>query len=555
MHMQLRKVTTIGARVAIAAVIAIAAVSFVRAPSEAQANKDADPPRSTSPVGAPPEEQATRDADPPRSTNPVGAPPEQQANEETNPPRSAKAIPNPELRRLEMSAEAWTGDFDGMLQRRSIRFYVPYSRSLYFVDQGRERGISASLFREFERWINKKYARQLGKIPLTVFMVPATRDTMRSALLEGHADVAVGNIKVLDELQKDLDFVAPDDTATSTEIIATGPASPAIESVGDLSGKTVHVRKTSTYYLSLSRVNAQFEQDGKPKAKIVLVPEALEDEDMLEMLDVGLLQAIVVDDWKAKAWAQLLPNVKLHQDVVLRPKTKVGWAIRKESPKLAAELNEFYGQLAKQLGTMGTRLERDFMPKIKAMKNATASDDHKRFEDVIAHFTKYGDQYKFDHLMLAAQGYQESRLDQRARGPTGAIGIMQVMPATGAELGVGDVSQVESNIHAGAKYMDLLLTKYFPDATFNEENRTLFAFASYNAGPGNIAKMRAEAEKRRLDPNQWFNNVEIVTSEKIGMETTTYVRNIFKYYVAYRLTADARAEGDKLKQEIGSAKQ
>ena len=128
------------------------------------------------------------------------------------------------------------------------------------------------------------------------------------------------------------------------------------------------------------------------------------------------------------------------------------------------------------------------------------------------------------------------------------------MSAMGKELEVGDIHQPEPNIHAGVKYMDQLMTKYFRDATFDEQNRTLFAFASYNCGPGNVAKMRKEAEKRGLDPNQWFNNVEIVTAEKIGIETTTYVRNIFKYYAAYRLTTDAKLAAEKLKQEVAPTK-
>src|SRR6185295_17756546 len=132
-------------------------------------------------------------------------------------------------------------------------------------------------------------------------------------------------------------------------------------------------------------------------------------------------------------------------------------------------------------------------------------------------------------------------LNQNAKSAVGAIGVMQLMPATGAEMKVGDIRLTESNIHAGTKYMDQLMTRYFPDANFSEGNRPLFAFASYNCGPGNIAKMRREAAKRGLDPDKWFNNVEIVTAEKIGIETTTYVRNIYKYYVAYRLTMEANA--------------
>ena len=152
--------------------------------------------------------------------------------------------------------------------------------------------------------------------------------------------------------------------------------------------------------------------------------------------------------------------------------------------------------------------------------------------------------------MLAAQGYQESTLNQGAKSPVGAIGVMQIMPATGADLKVGDIRQVEPNIHGGAKYMDQLMTKYFADAKFDEQNRTLFAFASYNCGPGNVSKMRKEAQKRGLDPDKWFNNVELVVAEKIGMETTTYVRNIYKYYAAYKLVLEAQETTRKAREKI-----
>ena len=282
------------------------------------------------------------------------------------------------------ATKPWKGDFDGMLERRSIRFYVPYSRSLYFIDKGRERGISADLIREFERWVNKKYAAQLGKRPLTAFIVVATRDKMRADLLEGHADVAVGNIKVLPELLKDVDFVAPDEKAAGVEILVTGPATPAIASIDDLSGKTVHLREVSSQTLSMKALNERFKQAGKPEAKLVYLPSALEDEDLLEMLNAGLLQAVVVDDWKAKMWAQVLPKVKVHEDIVLRPKTKIGWAIRKNSPKLAAELTEFYAYYAKQAGGVPA-LQRKYMARVKALKDATATEDQQAPRDAGRH--------------------------------------------------------------------------------------------------------------------------------------------------------------------------
>ncbi len=465
----------------------------------------------------------------------------------------AKSANVGKTRQLRIANQPWIGDFDRMIERRIIRIYVPYSRSLYFVDKGRERGIAADLIRDFERWVNQKYAKKLGKRPLTIYIVAATRDRLLADLNDGLADIAVGNLTVTEERLKVVDFIAPDEKIINIEILVTGPASPAIASLEDLAGKTVQVRKTSSYYESLTALNSRFQQAGKPEVKLVLVPDALEDEDMLEMLNAGILNAMVVDDWKAKMWAQVLPKIELHENIGLRPATKKGWAIRKNSPKLAAELNEFYTSFAKKQGVIPYR-QRQYLKTIKALYNASGSEDQQRFQSIIALFEKYGQKYSFDPLMLAAQGYQESTLDQNKKSHVGAIGVMQIMPATGRSLKVGDIRVTEANIHAGAKYMDQLMTQYFKDANFNEQNRTLFAFASYNAGPANISKMRTAAKNRGLDPDQWFNNVEVVTAEKIGMEPTTYVRNIYKYYVSYKLTQEAGATLEKLKQQAVPAK-
>jgi membrane-bound lytic murein transglycosylase MltF len=248
-------------------------------------------------------------------------------------------------------------------------------------------------------------------------------------------------------------------------------------------------------------------------------------------------------------WAQILPKIKVNEQAVLREGGKIGWAIRKDSPKLEAEILEFYASYLKKQGVSAYRLKQH-MKRIKQIKDPTGTAEWKRFEQTVALFEKYGKMYNFDPLMLAAQGYQESQLNQGAKSPVGAVGVMQVMPATGKELDVGDIRITEPNIHAGTKYMDQLMTKYFPDAKFAEVNRTLFAFASYNAGPGNISKMRKAAVKSGLDPDKWFNNVEIVTAQKIGIETTTYVRNIYKYYVAYKLMEETQEAARKAREQV-----
>jgi membrane-bound lytic murein transglycosylase MltF len=459
----------------------------------------------------------------------------------------------PAPRQLQIGNKRWTGDFDLMVERRMIRVAAPYSRSLYFNDKGRERGLAAELVRDFERYLNQKYARQLGKRPLTVYLFPATRDRLLSDVADGLADIAIGNLTVTEERLKTVDMVAPQNSPDVREILVADANAPALANVDDLAGKSVHVRRASSYYESLVALNERFRKEGKTQTKLVFVPDALEDEDMMEMVNTGLFEYIVVDDWKAKMWSQVLPHLKVYDTIVLRDTGRTGWATRKNSPKLAAELVDFYVNWARKQGVIAYRMQK-YMKRVKELQDPTGTSEWRRFRETLALFERYGDRYGFDPLMLAAQGYQESTLDQSKRSRAGAIGVMQIMPATGASLKVGDINYVEPNIHAGAKYMDELMTKYFADAKFSEGNRPLFAFASYNAGPGNIAKARGEAAKRGLDPDNWFNNVEVVVSERVGSETTTYVRNIYKYYVGYKLIVEAQAELEKARKQLAPAK-
>jgi membrane-bound lytic murein transglycosylase MltF len=466
------------------------------------------------------------------------------------PAASSPAAPAaaPKVRTLPISDDKpWMGDFDRLLARRMIRVLVPFSRTLYFNDRGRERGLTGELVRDFEQYVNRKY--KTGNRPLTVYIVPTTRDRLLSNLEAGRGDLAAGNLTITEERLKLVDFIPLPLDQTVNEVILTGPKSPAIASVDDLSGKTVHVRRSSSYFESLTALNVRLTQAGKRPVTLGSVPDALEDEDMMEMLNAGLFELIVVDDWKANLWAQVLPNLRVQTKVAVHEGGRIGWALRKGSPKLGAALTEFFAQAVKKEGVVAYRFAQ-FNKQIRQIKDPTGGEDAKRFQDTIKLFNRYAPQYGFDAVMLAAQGYQESRLDQSARSHVGAVGIMQIMPATGAELKVGDIKIAESNVHAGAKYMDRLMTRYFQDAHFTEANRTLFAFASYNAGPGAIARARKETAKRGLDPDRWFNHVEVVVAEKLGREPTTYVRNIYKYYVAYTLMLQAQADRDAAREQV-----
>jgi len=247
----------------------------------------------------------------------------------------------------------------------------------------------------------------------------------------------------------------------------------------------------------------------------------------------------VVDGWKAKIWARMQRRLKPRADLALTSRQSVGWAFRPGSPRLAAALDEFIDRYA---SARATRF-RNYPAYIVRLRHATADADWKRFLSTIALFQKYAPRYQFDPLMVAALGYQESGLNQSARSSVGAIGIMQLMPETAAELKVGDVTQAEPNVHGGIKYLRVVRDRAISGGEPDEQNRTLLAIAAYNCGPGRVAALRTEAQKMGLDPDVWFDNVERVAARRVGQETVLYVRNIYKYYVAYKLqleTVEAR---------------
>jgi membrane-bound lytic murein transglycosylase MltF len=438
----------------------------------------------------------------------------------------------------------WTGDLDGMIKRRVIRVLTVYSKTFYFVDKAVQRGAAYEIFHHFEQDLNKKLQRQ-GKLKhkhlkVRVVMVPVSRGDMWQALVDGKGDVAASNITITEERQKQVDFSSPVYPNVS-ELLISGPASPAVNSIDDLAGKEVFVHKASSYYESLVALNRRFTTENKPAVVIRDAPDALEEEDLIEMVNAGLIPLTVVDKHLADFWKQVFPKIKVHDGIVLRSGATIAWAFRKGSPQLKAALDDFLSRYGKGTAVGNTILKR-YLSSAKYVKDAASQTERKKFLALIPYFQKYGDKYHVDWLLMAAQGYQESQLNQAVKSPVGAIGIMQVMPKTGEDLGVGDITQVDANIHAGIKYMRWMIDQYYGKEPMTELDKTLFAFASYNAGAGRISQLRRVAAKRGLDPNVWFHNVEYVAAEKIGPETVTYVANIYKYYVAYHLLMEASAK-------------
>jgi membrane-bound lytic murein transglycosylase MltF len=436
---------------------------------------------------------------------------------------------------IELKSTAWTGDLDVLAEHRAIRVLVPYSKTLYFVDLGGvQRGISYDFMHAFEDVLNKRLGRE--DLRVHVVFIPVSRDHLIPMLLAGEGDVVAANLTVTPERARLVDFIAPAATGVR-EIIVTGSGAPELHSLDDLAGRQVYVQRSSSYYQSLMALNESFRLRKLPPIKLREAPVRFETEDQLEMVNAGLVQIIVADDYLARFWHKVYPNLNVREDLVLRASGDIAFAVRKNSPQLKAELDAF--TVAHRQGTLfGNITLQKYLQQTRWAKNAVSEEELKKFNTMVTLFRKYGEQYRIDWLLMAAQAYQESQLDQTRRSGVGAIGVMQLMPATGKQMQVGDITQLEANIHGGVKYVRFMVDTYYKDEAMDDLNKILFAFASYNAGPERVRGLRREAAARKLDPNVWFDNVERVAAERIGRETVQYVSNIYKYYIAYSLVQD-----------------
>jgi membrane-bound lytic murein transglycosylase MltF len=444
---------------------------------------------------------------------------------------------------LEAMAQPWTGDLDGMIERRTVRALVVPSRMQYWIDRGRQSGAEYELLKKFEEELNAKYKLKRKHIGIHVHFIPTARDELIPALVQGRGDIAAGILTITPERLQQVDFGAPF-FRNVAEIVVTGPASPTLASIEDLAAQKLFVRRSSSYWTHLEALSERLRQQGRASLELKAAPEDLQDDDLLEMLNAGLVGVAVVDRYKAVTWARVFKRIKPREDLKVHEGGDIAWMIRKDSPDLKAEISAF-AQKHGQDSAFGKNLVKKYTGSTRFVRAATSKEEMRKFDQTVEIFRKYSGRYDMDYLLMMAQGYQESRLDQNAKSPVGAIGVMQVMPATGRDMKTGDISQLDPNIHAGVKYIRYVQDTFFENQPMDAVNKTLFSFAAYNAGPGRVQDLRARAEKRGLNPNVWFNNVELIAAERIGAETVTYVSSIYKYYIAYKLTVEIRAERDK----------
>ncbi len=431
-----------------------------------------------------------------------------------------------------------TGDLDEMAKKRNIRALVMLSPIAFFYDKGHPKGVMYEALEEFQKFVNQKL--KTGTLDVKVTFIPLRPDQVEPALTQGLGDLIAYGIVITPEREQRVAFSTPIQTDV-TQIIVTGPNSGTVSTLADLGGKEVYVNPLTTYYTNLQKVNETLQKEGKAPIVIKAADKNLMDDDLVQMVNAELIPATVTTKQRAALWAQVLDKIQPHPDLVIASGTQMAWVMRKNNPQLKQLVDEFISSHAVG-SSFGNTLLRRYLQNTKWVKDSTSSEEMKKFQANLELFQKYAGEYSFDYLMIAAQGYQESLLDQSRKNPSGAVGIMQVIPkyAAASPINIPNVSTADGNIHAGVKMLRDIDDRYFNDPAIDQLNKTLFVFASYNAGPNRIARLRKEAPGMGLDPNVWFNNVELVAAKDIGQETVTYVSNIYKYYVAYKLAVEQR---------------
>ena len=435
----------------------------------------------------------------------------------------------------------WKGDLDGMVARRLVRVAVPFRRPEYFYMEGQPTGALVEAFREFEQVLNAKYKTTAAN-RIIVALLPTPMQKVKELLASGMTDIAAGSISITDRNKEVADFSAPVMTGLKI-LVVTGPGAPDLTTVDDLSGREIWVNPLMRMRDDVQALNTRLKAAGKAPAIVRDTDQALEPGDILEMVNAGLYPISLMPSVTADFWARVFSDLKVRSDLSLGEDVELGWALRKDMPKAKAFVDEFLE--THRMGTsFGNTVMNRYLKEAKYVRNATDAHELKKFAETAAVFKKYASQYDLPHLLLVAQAYQESRLDQSVKSPAGAVGIMQIKPSTAADapVRIPDISTVDANVHAGARLLRYLIDDYFNEPGLDRLNKGLFAFAAYNAGPAKIRKLRVEAKEMGYDPNIWFGNVEVAVAKRVGRETTQYVANIYKYYLAYRMASEMNSQ-------------
>lgn len=435
-----------------------------------------------------------------------------------------------------LPTQPFVGDLDDIRQRKVLRALVVPSRTDFFLSGARIEGLQTKMLLEYEKYLNRGIRRETDKVRIR--FLPVTFDRLLPELQAGNGDIAAAMLTVTPEREARVAMLSAEAMPVDEVLVRARDAEP-VRHIDDLSGREVVVLRGSSFAEHLRALNKRLARRAMAPVRITEADPSMQSEDILELVNAGVVDLTVVDDYMARLWSRVLTNIVVHDDIVLHADGHIGWAARHGNPQLQRSVRDFLNQV--KLGTLlGNLLTRRYLGQTRWIENPTSSRNLARLEQLKPLFDRYGQAYDIDPLALLALAYHESALDQRRRSQRGAIGLMQMLPSTARDpnVNIPNIYKVENNVHAGAKYLAFLRERYFSSTDIDPQVRMDFVWAAYNAGPARVAQMRRLAKKMGLDPNRWFGHVEVAAGRIVGRETVKYVADIKKYLIAYRLLRD-----------------
>ena len=440
------------------------------------------------------------------------------------------------------------GGLDAARERGFLRMAVAPDPLMIAFDGEAALGVAISIATELEIFLSGLPGA--SPTPTVVVPTPTPRNAIVDSLVEGRTDfstLTVSSAEETEELQYTQALIED-----VNDVPVLSPDLEGIETIDDLVGIPIYVQENGRYAANLERLNAARAEEGKELLTVRLVDERLDDYDLMELVEIGVIRATVATDFKANFWNTIYTSAVVRDDIELTPDGRIVWSVRESNDQLLETLDDF-ADIAKKGTLLGNVVLNQYADSADWIENIGTEDSRRLIDEVGPVIERYSDEYGFESELVIAQAYQESRLDQTKRSHVGAIGVMQVMPTTAADpvVGIPDVTTLDNNVNAGIKYLRWLRDTFFDDPEISTLDQTLLSFAAYNAGPGGVRRAQKRAVELGLDPNVWFENVEVAIQQAVSREPAIYVRNIFKYYVSARLLEELEAEAEVARESVG----
>ncbi|NPA71373.1 MAG: transporter substrate-binding domain-containing protein [Gammaproteobacteria bacterium] len=444
--------------------------------------------------------------------------------------------------------DAFIGDLDEIRQRRILRVLVSYNRTNFFHSIRGQRGLEHDLIKAYEKYLNRGPRKERYKTHVVFLARPFNQ--LFSELKAGHGDLIASGLTITPERAAAFSFTTPY-INDIREILVSHHRAPKIHRLEELSGTQIIVVANSSYIIHIERMSQALGQQGLPGIEIIKADSALEAEDLLEMVNAGLFDYTVVDNHIAEVYQKNFPNLTLQQDIVFHYGGKIAWATNKNLPKLIKSLNSFIRSYARPGKLLGNSIYKKYFKSTYWVEKPLSFTELNKTPCLRYYFEKYAEFYDFDWFLIASLAYQESRFRQNLRSSANAYGIMQIKPSTARSkhVNIPNIKDLESNIHAGVRYLAFIRDFYFDKPEYSEEDKINFSLAAYNAGPGRIRGLQRKAEARGLDPYKWYYNVEVLARESIGHETVNYVTQIQKMMIGVRSSFELSQSKLKIKNQ------